>query len=158
MRATPLRSKGDIIQKEFQCQSNSGEPLAEQAWGIPFLPEEFISEAVARGHPKAFSNLVPDILISAVERNFGHHCDVGILASERADWFATWTKRAGELSKSELKFKSQLDEHVRNILAPKRLLLWKEILTGLHYPDIGVFEELTLARTAGWGSPHLWLV
>ena len=49
LRTTPLRSKGDIIQKEFRCQSDSGEPLAEQA----FLPEEFISEAVARGHPKA---------------------------------------------------------------------------------------------------------
>ena len=55
---------------------------------------------------------MPDILMSAVERNFSHHCDVGISASERADWFTKWTKRAGELSKSELEFKSQLDEHV----------------------------------------------
>ena len=118
--------------------------MAEQAWGIPFLPGEFMAEAVARGHPKAFSKLMPDLLMSAVKMNFGHHCDVGALARMRAGWFSKWTKRAGELAKSEQDFKSQLDMHVQSILAPKRLLLWKEILTELQYPDIGVFEELTL--------------
>ena len=144
LRTTSLRSKGDILQKELHTQTISGEPMAEQAWGIPFSPEEFISEAVDKGHPKAVSNLVPNMLMSAVDRNFGRNCDVGALARERADWFAKWTKRASELSKSELDFKMQLYEHVRNILAPKRLLLWKEILTELQYPDLGVFEELTL--------------
>ena len=40
--------------------------VMEQAWGIPFTPEEFIQEAVNRGHPKLISTLVPPVLMEAV--------------------------------------------------------------------------------------------
>ena len=56
LRVTPLRSNGGILQ-EASCSDSSSK--AEQAWGIPFSPEEFMYEAVQRGHPKVFNKLVP---------------------------------------------------------------------------------------------------
>ena len=44
----------------------------------------------------------------------------------------------------EESLKAGLADHIRHILAPKRLLLWKEILADLQYPDAGVFEELLI--------------
>ena len=45
-------------------------------------------------------------------------------------------------------FKEKLPQHARKILAPKRLLLWKESLQELNYPDLGVFDEMV-------GGTHL---
>ena len=140
LRVTPLRSNGGILQ-EASCSDSSNK--AEQAWGIPFSPEEFIYEAVQRGHPKAFSKLVPKFLKEAIVDNFGSKLSLSELASARAQWFARWTKRAKELSQKEASFKAELPEHVRKILCPKRLLLWKEILQELGYEDMAVFEEIS---------------
>ena len=35
-----------------------------------------------------------------------------------------------------------MPEHLRNILKPKRLLLWKEMLSDIGYKDMGVFDEV----------------
>lgn len=67
---------------------------------------------------------------------------MGNIASLRVRWFSKWTKRAKELAAEEETLKSQLPDHVQTILRPKRLLLWKEILAELDYPDMSVFEEL----------------
>ena len=113
----------------------------EQAWGIPFSPDEFIQEAVERGHPKLFSRLVPKILQTAIENNFDrtglHH-----LPRNRTQWFAKWTERARQLQQHDAEIKSTLPSHAAKILEPKRLALFKEILVELEYPDIGAFDEL----------------
>ena len=140
LRVTPLRSNGGILQ---EASGSTSANQAEQAWGIPFSPEEFIHEAVQRGHPKAFSKLVPKFLKDAIMDNFGLNLSLGEIASERVRWFARWTKRAKELSQEEASFKADLPEHVRKILCPKRLLLWKEILQELGYGDMEVFEEIS---------------
>ena len=140
LRTTPLRSKGGILQQQSQVSSNSIE-AAEQAWGIPFNPNEFMQEAVKNGHPKSFAKLVPSILLKAVERNCGQESSVSDLAKERTSWFIKWTKRASELAPEERALKAGLDEHVKRILEPKRLLLWKEFLSELDYPDCEVFDE-----------------
>ena len=138
LRFTPLRSSGGILQAEDSHNNES----AEQAWGIPFSPEELIYEAVNRGHPKSFSKLVPDILHKAIEKNFASGSSSGELAGMRAKWFSKWMERAKHLAGDEESLKAGLPMHVRHILAPKRLLLWKEILAELNYPDAQVFEEL----------------
>ena len=140
LRVTPLRSSGGILQ-EASCLDSKNQ--AEQAWGIPFSPDEFIYEAVQRGHPKAFNKLVPKFLKDAIINNFGSKLSLGELASSRAQWFARWTRRAKELSREEASFKADLPEHVRRILCPKRLLLWKEILRELGYGDMEVFDEIS---------------
>ena len=59
----------------------------------------------------------------------------------RAEWFARWTSRAKVLAKDESELKASMVDHVARILQPKRLLLWREILAELGYPDIGVIDE-----------------
>ena len=141
LRTTPLQSNGGFLQI-----SDMGGPdkdqVFEQAWGIPFSPGEFMVEAVKRGHPKSFSKLVPGILMEAVSRNFGQEPELAKLASDRARWFARWMKRALELAGAEDSLKKGLSKHVSHILAPKRAILWKEILEELQYPDLGVVDEL----------------
>ena len=140
LRITPLRSKGGIA-VQTSSLINGHNNVTEQAWGIPFLPEEFIQEAVSRGHPKLISTLVPPALMEAVFHNF-QNTDRGHLPKLRADWFSKWTARANELRAAELELKASMPEHMSKILQPKRLLLWKEILLDLDYPDADVVSEL----------------
>ena len=95
--------------------------FAEQAWGIPFSPEEFINVAISRDHPKAFSNLLPGFLEEAVRANFIG--DSSSLLGLRADWFTNWTARAKQLAVQELALKQELPEYMQKMLQPKRMLL-----------------------------------
>ena len=149
LRSVPLRLNGGWLDKsngianqdpQPDC-SQSGSVLAEQAWGIPFTPEEFVQEAQLRGHPKLFTQLMPGILADAVHANF---CEgQATLVMARAAWFAKWTSRAKELAKEESELKASMPDHMARILQPKRLVLWKEILSDLQYSDLGVIDELT---------------
>ena len=67
---------------------------------------------------------------------------MGHLPKLRADWFNKWTARANELKEAEMKLKANMPKHMAKILQPKRLLLWKEILLDLGYPDAEVVSEL----------------
>ena len=135
LRTTPLRSKGGLL-----VLNHLDIGVFEQAWGIPFEPDEFIQEAVQRGHPKLFSRLVPSILQKAIENNFGEESHA--LAMNRVQWFAKWTDRAKHLQKLDAEIKSALPAHAEKILEPKRLSLFREILVDLEYPDLGAFDEL----------------
>ena len=141
LRTTPLRSKGGLLHMSEDKMEDPNQ-ISEQAWGIPFSPGEFMSEAVKRGHPKSFSRLVPKILMEAVSKNFGQDSEQAKLASDRSKWFARWMRRALELAEAEGELKKGLSDHVRRILAPKRTILWREILEELQYPDMGVVDEL----------------
>jgi hypothetical protein len=136
LRTTPLRSSGGLL---LAKQLAVG--VFEQAWGIPFSPEEFIQEAVERGHPKSFSRLVPQVLQTAIENNFGKD-GLHLLPSSRIQWFAKWTERAKQLQQRDVEIKNALSDHAAKILEPKRLALFKEILEDLEYPDVGAFDEL----------------
>ena len=68
-----------------------------------------------------------------------------MVVKARAAWFARWMARAKELTEltqAEMDFKANMAHHVSKILQPKRLLLWREILEDLGYPDLGVIDEL----------------
>ncbi|CAE7643141.1 unnamed protein product [Symbiodinium sp. CCMP2592] len=117
-----------------------GSDRLELAWGISWSPEEFIHKAVQAGHPKKFDSLLPSALSHSIDVNA--KTTPADRAGLRAEWFAKWTKRAAELSGDEKKLKSSLPEYARKIVLPKRILLWREILEDLKYPDIGVLDEM----------------
>ena len=104
----------------------------EQAWGIPFDPDEFVTAAVKAGHPHKLGSLLPNMQKPIHE-----------LREIRVNWFKRWVNRAAELAKEEEKLKKTMDEHTSRILAPKRLLLWKEMLQEAGYSDLGVFDEVS---------------
>ena len=125
----------------MNLQQNCLKGQVELAWGVPFSPDEFIQEACRRGHPKLLTKLVPGILQMAIFKNFASS-SLGDLQKERAEWFSKWMNRAKELKVSERELKQSLPKHAQTILAPKRLLVWKEILEDLEYPDMGVVDEM----------------
>ena len=112
----------------------------ETAWGIPFSETRFVAEAVKAGHPRTVDAKMPLALEEAIHTSTT--LSAGELADLRAAWLRKWADRAVALQDSETELKSSLPDHLRCILRPKRLLLWKEILEHEGYPDLGVFDEL----------------
>lgn len=84
LRLTPLRSKGGIHEVESAHKF-------EQAWGVPFTPDEFIREASVAGHPKNLRSLLPKPLEHAIELN--SRLSSSELVALRAAWFKKWIRR-----------------------------------------------------------------
>ena len=114
-------------------------PLPKLVSGIPWRPNEFVKQAVSKGHPRAFGSLLPEVLQDAVNANLS--LSGAKIAQIRAQWFKKWVHRAQSLSSQEAEFKKSLAPHLQHILQPKRLLLLKEIIEAEGCPDKGVFEE-----------------
>ena len=131
LRVSSIRLKGE---------GHNETPVAKLIWGVPWNPENFVMQAISKGHPRAFGSLLPDTLQAAVEQN----CVLSSLelAELRARWFQKWVTRAKCLSTQELEFKTSLAPHLQHILQPKRLLLLKEIVEAEGCPDPGVFDEI----------------
>ena len=131
LRTTPISGqRGD--EKQFE--------LKEVAWGVPYEPHEFVSVACQKGHPKNFENLLPKVLKDSIDFNCKN--SLGDIVDFRARWFKKWIDRSRKLSNDERILKSKLPDHLAQILAPKRILLWAEMLKEAGYPDLGVIEEL----------------
>lgn len=108
--------------------------------GRPHSEAEFVEAAVKAGHPSSFREALPDVLQKAVKLN--ETMDDADLAKMRTHWILKWAKRAEQLASEEAELKKTLHPSCRGILEPKRLLLYKEILTECNYPDPGAFDEL----------------
>ena len=133
LRFTPLRSRGG----EFSYNQHNH---FEQAWGVPYKPNEFVAEAVKAGHPQHIKNLIPKILSRAIERNI--ELSSHAICVDRVEWFKKWLARSKELHQSEIELKRSIDPDVAKIIEPKRILLWKEMLLCANYPDMGVVDEV----------------
>ena len=113
----------------------------ELAWGIPWSPSEFIQCACKAVHPVAQEAQLPSELLQAVEVNC-NATTASALEGKRTAWFEKWFKRCLELRTDECKLKDGMHPDVRGILEPKNLLVWREILDDLNYPDKTVIEEV----------------
>ena len=133
LRLSPLRSKGGIHEVDSSH-------IYEQAWGVPFTPDEFVKEAYVSGHPRNLKNLLPSPLEHAISLNI--NLPPGDLVTLRATWFKKWIVRIEELESDERSLKASMPEHLRKILSPKRLLVFCEMRADLDYPDLGVFDEI----------------
>jgi hypothetical protein len=69
LRISQTRSKGGDNLVDDDDGMNSKKPFAKLIWGIPWDCESFVSQAVAKGHPRAFGSLLPEVLLDAVEKN-----------------------------------------------------------------------------------------
>ena len=76
-----------------------------------------------------------------------------LLAKERASFLWKWSKRAKELNNEEMEFRTRLAPHLQHLLRGKRLLLLKEVLKDLGYPDHSLVDEIASGFTLhGWIS------
>lgn len=110
-----------------------GSAIEVVSFGVPRQPLEFVARIVRCGQPRSSAIHLPRDVTRVLESNM-NRCDAA-LVRRRADFFAKWTKRAHELREEEAKFKAAMSPHLRKLLAPKRLLLFREILEELEFPD-----------------------
>ena len=107
---------------------------------FPFSPEEFVREAINRGHPSNVFQGVTVALNKAIQANA--QMDLSDLIKMRTVFFNHWTQRAKALTCEEKKLHQSLPTHRREILKGKRLLLMKEMLTELGYRDVTLVDDL----------------
>ena len=124
---------GAALQPEVPPQGTT-----EVAWGIPFEPQEFVRAAVAKGHPRTFSALLPSVLEEAIDFNASH--TLAETAEVRTGWFKHWLNRMGALKEEEAALKASMPPERAKVLEGKNLLLWQEMLRASGYPDLGVVD------------------
>ena len=107
---------------------------------FPFSPEEFVREAVCRGHPSSVFQGVTEALCKAITANA--KMSLGDMIKMRAEFFGHWTMRAKALANDEKKLHQSLPPRRREIPKGKRLLLMKEMLTELGYRDATLVDDL----------------
>ena len=107
--------------------------------GIPWDPIEFIGKAGKLGHPfhqlSEINKPLEDLIDLLVQKPTA-------VRSRRRTFIDRWARRAKELAPEEAKLKAGMSEHRQKILAPKRILLFKEMLEDIQYDDLGVVQEL----------------
>ena len=119
--------------------------------GIPSEPDEFIERAILAGHPRSLDQYSDPKIEDMLHANFvGAPAD---LAKSRFNFFNKYLKRANELAAAESELRKSMPEQVRAPVGGKRLLLLKEILSDLIYPDVGLVDEIAEGfKLRGWMS------
>eukprot|EP00435_Cladocopium_sp_Y103_P075258 s153_g55.t1 len=119
--------------------------------GVPSEPDEFIQRAIAAGHPRSLDQHVDPQIRDMIHSNFVE--EPANLAKKRVAFFHKYLKRATELSAMEDEMRSQMPEHVRQLVGNKRLVLWREILNDHGYPDTTLIDEMAQGfKLSGWMS------
>ena len=96
--------------------------------------------AVEAGHPINRETKLPAALDAAVD--FINANPMHVVAKHRISVLEHWSGRAKALAANEKALHDALDPALQGILAPKRLLLWKEMMEHFNYPDCKVFDEV----------------
>ena len=118
-------------------------------FGIPREPWDFVKKAAQVGHPRFLPYAGSEQLDDLLRTNLNHHaCGLDDL---RLAFFKKWVKRAKELERNERNLRLNLGEHVRHVLQGKRLLVFKEMLEDLQFPDKNLFSDIISGfRLSGW--------
>ena len=117
--------------------------------GVPREPADFLREAIEKGHPRDIIAQVPNLVRPALESLVKGNVAERFRA--RANFMKKWLRRSLELREEEKTLHDRLPDHLKKILAGKRLLLWKEILVDLEYPDASVVDDMISGfALTGW--------
>eukprot|EP00435_Cladocopium_sp_Y103_P039415 s2955_g10.t1 len=117
--------------------------------GVPREPADFLREAIDKGHPRDIIAQVPELVKPALESLLKG--DMAERFQMRANFMKKWLRRSLELREAEKQLHDGMPAHLKNILDGKRLLLWKEILQDLNYPDVAVVDDIISGfALTGW--------
>lgn len=109
-------------------------------WGVYATPEQFVESAKHVVHPAASFETVDDCLLEAAF-NLLTEGYVSV-ARKRTLAIKKWTTRAAELQSAEDALHAKLPKRMQLILKGKRLLLMKEMLASIGYPDVSLVEDI----------------
>jgi len=122
-------------------------------FGIYRSCDQFISAASWAGHPAGSETRLPCALKNVL--NFLSLKSPKEVARHRSDTLNLWLNRGRELRDEERTLHESLHPSLKGILAPKRLLLWKEMLEYYQYPDVAVFDEVISGITLSGAAPDV---
>ena len=122
-------------------------------FGIYRSCEQFISAASWAGHPAGKETRLPSALKDVLK--FLSLKSPKEVAVHRLDTLNFWLDRGRCLCDKEKMLHESLHPSLRHILAPKRLLLWKEMLEYYQYPDVAVFDEVISGVTLSGAAPDV---
>ena len=106
-------------------------------------------KAAQVGHPRFLPYAGSEQLDELLLTNLKHQACA--LDDWRLSFFKRWVARAKELEKDERNLRLELGEHIRHVLQGKRLLIFKEMLEDLQFPDRNLFKDIiTGFRLSGW--------
>ena len=144
MQAAPPQGENHVLGDIQNC-----DVLEKVSIGIPSSPDDFIDRAKKAGHPRALDQFVDPQIQDMLRSNFsGEPLD---LAKKRIAFFHKYLQRAKLLSQEEEQLRQTMPPHVRALVGEKRLVLWKEILSDLHYPDATLIDEIAEGfKLSGW--------
>ena len=157
LKRPPLRLNGDGNNSNdnlgnLDCGDNLKDNNTHWAYfGVYRSCDACVEAAVKAGHPVSKANRLPEVLQEAVDAISSQSAFQ--LAKERHATLSHWLNRARALSSAELGLHSEFPEALGKILAPKRLLLWKEMLIHYGYPDVAVFDEVVAGIHLAGAAP-----
>ena len=128
-----------------------GQDFEQITVGVPRDPIEFMKEAQKVGHPRGHLVRTSNDIDIAIKANL--EWEEHELFAHRAQVFKGWLQKAAELRQAETKLHAGLPQHLQQILARKKLLLWKHILVSLDYGDVKIIDEIISGFSlTGWAS------
>ena len=132
-----------ISSRNFSEVGEEGEKKEglKATYGVFSSPWDFLRRALAAEHPLDTPQLVDKSNLRAIVFLRDH--SVAEVKAFRAKQLRRFVERAEFLKTEEEALKADLDGDVRAVLAPKRLLLFKEMTDEAGVGDKGLFEELT---------------
>lgn len=142
---------------DLGCNSNvDDDVIMVQTWGIPWTPDEFVQQASSAGHPSSVRSFLPEALQKCLEMY--RTTNVAGRVANRAATVKFWLKRVLSLRQDEAELHTKLDTQVESVIKNKKILVWKEMLESISYPDMGVVDEFTSgAMLTGSAAPTgLW--
>ena len=117
--------------------------------GVPVTPKEFLTLSGASQHPESRGPVLPPVLAHAVHK----YCNKSPeeLSLLRIDRLRSILARADELKKEEQQIHAKLQPHARDVLKGKRILLLRELLRGMNFPDSALTDDMQQGfRITGW--------
>ena len=143
-----VRVDEQIFHSSTDGMSGQEEVMVSQ-YGVPRAPLDFCERAVKCGHPRGMAVHLPPLAKEVIEQNLTE--EPAELALHRCKELTKWTIRAGQLKEQEKKYKGGLPQHMQALLQKKRLLLFKEMLESVNYPDKQLVEDLARGfNITGW--------
>ena len=140
----PIDEKIKVLNvAEAEAGSSSGSSILIVGFvsiGIPWTEDEFLEQATKLAHPYDWEVVLPRKIADAI----AHIAESGptMLKRYRLEQLAYWTQRAAALKVKEAEVHSRLHPDVEAIIAPKNILLFKEMLEAISYDDMGVVDLL----------------
>ena len=138
-QGVPIGSKRIDVQSAVQADGRGSEGRLV-TYGVFFSPDEFVERSLQLQHP--FDVPLPFDQANMEAISFILSEGPAAVARFRVEKLNHYIQRAKDLKQQETKLHETLDASLQPILASKRLLLFKELLSDANVEDPTLFQEL----------------